>query len=82
MPVAPKDGEPAVAPSIDTVAQRKYPISRALQIYVPMKIDGAVKDFLTFILSKEGQDVIGSEKVGFVPLPDAMLENERAKLAH
>ena len=80
LPVAAKDGEPAVAPTMDTVVQKKYPISRALQIYVPKKIDGAVKEYLAFLLSKEGQAIIGSEKVGFVPLPEAMIEHETAKL--
>jgi len=78
--VSPKDGEPAVPPTNETVAQKKYPISRALQIYVPKKPKGALKDYLSFIVSAEGQSIVGSDKVGFVPLPDALLAVEQAKL--
>ena len=78
--VAPKAGEPAVPANPETIATRKYPISRTLQIYVPRKPEGAVKSYLEFILSKDGQDIIQSEKVGFVALPDALLEQERVKL--
>jgi hypothetical protein len=35
---------------------------------------------LQFILSKEGQEIVGSEKVGFVPLPAELLAKEEAKL--
>jgi len=78
--VSAKTGEPAVAPTNETVAQKKYPISRALQIYVPKKPKGVLKDYLAFILSPDGQAIVGSEKVGFVPLPDALLAGEVAKL--
>lgn len=78
--VALTPGEPAVAPTNETVAQKKYPISRALQIYVPRKPKGVLKEYLQFILSKEGQAIVGSEKVGFVPLPDSLLSQELEKL--
>jgi len=78
--VSGKPGEPAVAPTAETVAQKKYPISRRLQIYIPRKPKGALKEYLAFILSSEGQAIVGSEKVGFVPLPDGLLSNELAKL--
>jgi len=78
--VAPKEGEPAVPPSVETVLQKKYPISRALQIYVPKKPEGPVKAYLEFILSKPGQDIVSSEKVGFVPLPEELLKREQEKL--
>jgi phosphate transport system substrate-binding protein len=80
VPVAAKTGEPAVPATIETVVQKKYPISRALQIYVPKKPKGLLKEYLAFILSKEGQDIIGSEKVGFVPLPPELAAREAEKL--
>jgi len=78
--VSGKTGEPAVAPTAETVAQKKYPISRALQIYIPRKPKAHSKEYLAFILSSEARAIVGSEKVGFVPLPDGLLSNELAKL--
>jgi len=80
LPVASKDGEPAVPATVETVVQKKYPISRALQIYLPKKPTGITKEFMEFILSKDGQAIIGSDKVGFVPLPTELAERETAKL--
>jgi len=80
IPVSPGAGQPAVPPTNETVSQKKYPISRALLIYVPKKPKNAVKEFLEYALSKEGQDIIGGEKVGYVPLPDELLSGEKAKL--
>jgi phosphate transport system substrate-binding protein len=78
--VSPKQGEPAVAATIESIIQKKYPISRALQIYVPHVPKGVLKEYLQFILSKEGQEIVSSEKVGFVPLPAELLAKEEAKL--
>jgi len=81
VPVAPKQGEPAIPATVESVVQRKYPISRALLIYVPKKPTGVLKEYLQFILSKEGQEIIGSEKVGFVPLPPDLVVREVEKLS-
>jgi phosphate transport system substrate-binding protein len=78
--VSPKAGEPAVPATTETVSQKKYPISRALQIYIPKKPTGVLKEYLEFILSPEGQKIIASEKVGFVDLPAPLLERELEKL--
>jgi phosphate transport system substrate-binding protein len=80
LPVAPKEGAPAVAPTIESVSARQYPISRALQIYAPKKPTGIVKEYLEFILSPEGQAVIAGEKVGFVPLPEPLRLKELERL--
>jgi len=80
LPVSPKQGEPAVAPTNETVVQKKYPLSRALQIYVPRPPKGVLKEYLIFILTKEGQDIVSSEKVGFVGLPPELLSKEIEKL--
>jgi phosphate transport system substrate-binding protein len=78
--VASKTGEPSVAPTAESVSTKKYPIARALFIYVPHKPKGMIKEYLSFILSEEGQKVVSDEKVGFVKIPDAMLAGEKAKL--
>lgn len=80
VPVSAKQGDPAVPATNETVVQRKYPISRALQIYVPRAPKGLLKEYLQFILSKEGQEIVGSEKVGFVPLPPEVMAKEGEKV--
>jgi phosphate transport system substrate-binding protein len=60
----------------------KYPLSRALYVYInkaPGKaLDPMVKEFMTLVLSKEGQSVV--EKDGYVALPAVVAAKELAKL--
>ncbi|HBY57552.1 MAG TPA: phosphate ABC transporter substrate-binding protein [Candidatus Atribacteria bacterium] len=55
-----------VIPEQETVVSGKYPISRPLYMYTNGAPQGIAKDFLEFIWSKEGQEIV--EKQGFVPL--------------
>ncbi|PIU28179.1 MAG: phosphate ABC transporter substrate-binding protein [Candidatus Hydromicrobium americanum] len=56
-----------IEPSVDTVKDNSYPISRGLYIYVPGKeLTEIGQAYINFVLSDEGQD-IGLEE-GFVPL--------------
>jgi len=55
-----------VFPSEDTVLKGTYPISRPLFMYTNGKPKGLVKDFIDFVLSKEGQKIVKEQ--GFVPL--------------
>lgn len=68
--LAKKDGEPAYAPSYENVLQGKYPLGRLLYINVvkePNKpLDTLQKEFLKFVLSKEGQEIV--IKDGYLPL--------------
>jgi phosphate transport system substrate-binding protein len=48
------------------VLTKEYPLSRPLFMYTDGKPKGAVKDFIDFILSKEGQELV--ETVGYVGL--------------
>lgn len=56
---------PYVLPSIDTVNDGSYPISRPLYMYTAGEPAGAVKAYLDWILS-EGQGLVS--ELGFVPL--------------
>jgi phosphate transport system substrate-binding protein len=80
--LAEKDGGPFFGESYENVKDRKYPISRYLNVYVnkaPGKpLDPLVKEFLTFVLSKEGQQIV--VKDGFFPLPSAIAAEELKKL--
>ena len=58
------DSSPAVAPSIATVSDGTYPISRDLLLYTKGEPTGAVKTFVDFMLGSEGQQIV--EEMGFV----------------
>jgi len=64
--VAVKDGDnAAITPSVETVADKSYPISRDLYIYEDLNSATKISaSFMEFVLSSEGQD-IGTE-AGFV----------------
>ncbi len=69
-------------PSYENALSRAYPLSRYLYIYIvrdPRRpMDPLVHEFLRFVLSKEGQEIV--VKDGYLPLTDAVLEEELAKL--
>jgi phosphate transport system substrate-binding protein len=64
--VANKKGEPAVAPGIDAARSGQYPISRKLYLYTAGEPKGEIKEFIDWILSPAGQQIVAKE--GFVPL--------------
>ncbi len=55
-----------VYPSVEAVISGKYPISRPLFIYTNGEPQGAVKQFLDYILSPAGQALVS--KMDFVPI--------------
>src|SRR5262245_36139550 len=67
--------------SYANVVSAKYPLWRFLYIYVnkaPDKpIDPTVREFLRFVFSKEGQEVV--VKDGYYPLPPAIVAEELKK---
>lgn len=56
----------AVPPSVATVKDKTYDISRPLYFYTNGEPQGAIKAFIDFVLSKEGQDIV--LKLDFVPV--------------
>lgn len=82
VPLAKKEGDPFIEADEANAVSGKFPLSRALYIYVnkaPGKpLDPMVKEFMTMVLSKEGQQVV--EKDGYVSLPAAVAAKELAKL--
>jgi phosphate transport system substrate-binding protein len=65
--VAPKKGDPAIAPSIATVLDKTYPISRPMFMYTPGEPTPHARKYLDWILSDAGQKIV--EQTGYVPLP-------------
>jgi len=80
--LAEKDGGPFYGEAYENVLEKKYPLSRFLNVYVnkaPGKpLDPSVKEFLKFVLSKDGQQIV--VKDGFYPLTAKMAQEELAKL--
>lgn len=60
------DKSPAVAPTMDNIRSGKYPISRFLFMYVRNKPTGALKRYIDWTLSDEGQKIVG--EVGYFPI--------------
>ena len=82
VPLAKKPGEPAFEPDYGNALSGKYPLSRALYIYVakaPGKpLDKLTSEFLKFVLSRQGQEIV--IKDGYLPLPAKLAEKEAGVL--
>jgi phosphate transport system substrate-binding protein len=82
VPIAPADGQPAVAASAENAADGRYPLARFLNVYVNkapgQPLDRLTAEYLRFILSADGQRVVA--KAGFDPLDAATVAVELAKL--
>src|SRR3989338_5953906 len=64
--VAKDKNSPYIEPMMENVKNGKYPISRPLLMYTKGEPQGAVKEFLDFALSSEGQEIV--KKIDFVPV--------------
>ncbi len=64
--VAADAGGPFVPPTIETVLSGEYPIARDLYMYTAGEPEGAIADYLSWILSPDGQAIV--TQLGFVPL--------------
>jgi phosphate transport system substrate-binding protein len=81
--LAAKNGGPYVPFSLETVANRTYPLARSMYIYLnraPGKpLDPKIAEFLRFILSHQGQESVAQQKV-FLPLPAATVGEQLKNL--
>ena len=81
LPLA-KKGNLYKAAEMENVLNGSYPLSRFLYVYVNKKpgqpLDPLVLEFLKYILSKEGQEVV--VKDGYIPLPASILQEELRKI--
>lgn len=57
---------PYVEPTLENIRSHAYPISRPLYLYTNRKPQGIIKEFIDFIYSKEGQEIV--KKIDFVPI--------------
>ena len=64
--IARSSGEAYVMPTIDTVNDDSYPISRDLYMYTLGEPSGVVAEYMSWILSEEAQQIVA--ELGFVPV--------------
>jgi phosphate transport system substrate-binding protein len=57
---------PAYEPTAENVKSGNYPISRYLYMYTKSRPTGAMKEYIDWILSAEGQEIV--VKVGYFPV--------------
>jgi len=74
-----KKGEPPVAPSVANAKNGTYPLARPLQIYTIGEPTGAVKAYLDWIHSAEGQQVVA--QIGYVPIEAVPIPEAEQKAA-
>ncbi len=82
VPIAPKGSSKPYEANADNVYAGSYPLSRYLYIYINrapgQPLDPLVKQFITYVLSQEGQEVV--VKDGFIPLAKEIVDVEMKKL--
>jgi phosphate transport system substrate-binding protein len=59
-------GSPGYEPTAETIKNNSYPVTRYLFMYTRAKPEGAVKNFIDWTLSDEGQAIV--TKVGYFPV--------------
>lgn len=83
VPLAEKDGDPFVMPTVETNYLHTYPLSRYVYIFINRQpgqpIASKTKEFLRLVLSRQGQQVVAAEGV-FMPLLPEVVRQELAKL--
>ena len=82
IPLSAKSGEQFYEPTFENASSGNYPLARFLYVYVnkaPGKpLSPLVKEFLTFVYSKEGQQVV--IKDGYFPLPQNVISKKLGDL--
>ena len=80
--IAAKEGEAFGRAEADDVYAGKYPLARFLHVYVNRPpgrpLDPLVREFMRFVLSREGQQIV--VKDGYLPIPADIVEQELARL--
>jgi phosphate transport system substrate-binding protein len=81
--VARERGDPFIAPTLDSVQDRSYPLTREVYYYAnraPGKtIDPLIKEYLRYVLSREGQEAVQRDGK-YLPLTAAVAVEQLRKL--
>jgi len=81
--IAENENGPYVEPTLQTTADRTYPMVRCIYIFLNRTpgtpIDPKLKEFLRYVLSRQGQEDVKKEG-DFLPLTPALLREQLRKL--
>jgi phosphate transport system substrate-binding protein len=61
-------GEPPIAPTVENARNGSYPLTRPLQIYTIGEPSGPIQEYIAWILSPKGQEIVLEQ--GYVPVRD------------
>jgi phosphate transport system substrate-binding protein len=84
IPLAESADQSAVAPTIESVSSRSYPLARPIFAYIDQNatkpLTPVVLAFMQYILSAEGQGEL-KKSTSFLPLPDHIMKAEIERLS-
>jgi phosphate transport system substrate-binding protein len=78
--IAPDAQSEAVALTAENVRAGRYPLDRFLLIYARRPLEPLACEYLRFVLSREGQEIVAGDALGYLPLNATEAATERAKL--
>ncbi len=81
--VAPRGSDQYVELNLETLRNRTYPLFDEVYIYIDREpgkpVDPKIKEFLRYVLSREGQDAVQRD-AKYLPLTAAVVNEQRKKL--
>jgi phosphate transport system substrate-binding protein len=81
--VAEREGGPYIAPGRASFQDRSYPLVRNIYMYLNRApgrpLDPKLKEFLGYVLSREGQEIV-AQNGNYFPLPAQLVREQLAKL--
>ena len=66
--IVPDGGGQPIAPTYENVARMRYPLARTLKIALVSPVRPELREFVDFLVSREGQRVVREQNI-FLPLP-------------
>ena len=84
LPIAETAGDPFIAPSAVSVANRSYPLTRIISMFVNKppgeRLAPHIEEFMRYILSTDGQLLVEQDGHGYLPLSADIALRELEKL--
>lgn len=80
LPIRESKRAPAVAPTRKSLRAGRYPLDRRLLIYASSPVEPWAADYLSFVLSCEGQRIVAQDPLGYIPLSAAEVRAQRRNL--
>ena len=74
-----RENTPAFSPTMENVSSGNYPISRYLYIYTSGNPTGEIAYYIRWVLDEDGGQKV-AEHLGFIPLPNYIIEEELEKI--